>query len=71
VKTEKKLRQESTFVQPDRSWLPFFKKTRLSPPKKKTVQPGDAFEDTTFNPGFEIVIFKPDCIVSALHFFVK
>jgi hypothetical protein len=27
------------------------------PPKKRTVQPGYAFEDTAFKPGFEIVKF--------------
>jgi hypothetical protein len=27
-------------------------------PKKRTVQPGDAFEDTAFKPGFEIVKFS-------------
>jgi hypothetical protein len=26
-------------------------------PKKRTVQPGDAFEDTAFKPVFEIVKF--------------
>jgi hypothetical protein len=27
------------------------------PRKKKTIQPGDAFEDTTIKPGFEIAKF--------------
>jgi hypothetical protein len=49
----------------------FQKKSRSSPPKKRTVQPGDAFEDTAFNPGFEIVKFKQGSRVSALRFFVK
>jgi hypothetical protein len=35
-----------------------FKKPRSSPPKKRTVQPGDAFEDTLFKPGFEVVKFQ-------------
>jgi hypothetical protein len=26
-------------------------------PQKRTVQPGDAIEETAFNPGFEIVKF--------------
>jgi hypothetical protein len=33
------------------------KKTPNITPKKRTVQPGDAFEDTAFKPGFEIVRF--------------
>jgi hypothetical protein len=32
-------------------------KTPIITPKKRTVQPGDAFEDTDFKPRFEIVIF--------------
>jgi hypothetical protein len=36
---------------------PSFRKLRSSPPKKRTVQPGDAFEDTNFKLGFEIVKF--------------
>jgi hypothetical protein len=32
-----------------------FRKSRLSPPKIRTVQSGDAFEDTAFKPWFEIV----------------
>ncbi len=32
-----------------------FQKTQISTPKKRNVQPGDAFEDTTFKPGFENV----------------
>jgi hypothetical protein len=27
------------------------------PPKKRTIQPGDAIEDTTYTLGFEIVKF--------------
>ncbi len=34
-----------------------FQKTPLITPKKRTVQPEDAFEDTSFKPGFEIVKF--------------
>jgi hypothetical protein len=29
-----------------------FQKTPIITPKKRTVQPGDAFEDTAFKPGF-------------------
>jgi hypothetical protein len=35
---------------------PSFRKLQSSP-KKQTVQPGDAFEDTVLKPGFEIVKF--------------
>jgi hypothetical protein len=35
----------------------FFQKTPIINPKNRTVQPGDAFEDTAFKPGFEIVKF--------------
>ncbi len=35
-----------------------FDKTPINTTKKKlTVQPGDAFEDTAFKPGFEFVKF--------------
>jgi hypothetical protein len=34
-----------------------FQKTLIMTPKKRTVQPGDAFEDTALKPGFEIVKF--------------
>jgi hypothetical protein len=38
--------------------LPLFKTSRSSPPKKHTVQPRDAFEDTAyFKPEFEFVSF--------------
>jgi hypothetical protein len=30
---------------------------RIINPKKQTVQPRDAFEDTAFQPGFEVVKF--------------
>jgi hypothetical protein len=33
------------------------RKQRSSPPKKRTVQPRDTFDDTAFKPGFEIVKF--------------
>jgi hypothetical protein len=33
----------------------FFRKPRASPQKNRTVRPKDAFEDTAFEPGFEIV----------------
>jgi hypothetical protein len=32
-------------------------KTLIIAPKERTVQPEDAFEDTAFKPGFEIVKF--------------
>jgi hypothetical protein len=32
-----------------------FQNTKIITPKKRTVQPGDAFEDTAFKQGFEIV----------------
>jgi hypothetical protein len=35
---------------------PSFRKSRSSP-QKRTLQPGDAFEDTAFKPGFEIAKF--------------
>jgi hypothetical protein len=34
-----------------------FRKPQSSLPKKRTVQPGDVFEDIAFKPGFEIVKF--------------
>ncbi len=34
-----------------------FQKTPITTLKKRTAQPGDAFEDTAFDPGFEIVKF--------------
>ncbi len=37
---------------------PSFKKPRSSPPKNRSVQPGDAFEDTSFKPMLEIVKFQ-------------
>jgi hypothetical protein len=48
-------REEATLVPLDRSWLPLSEDP--DPKKKQTVQPGDAFEDTAFKPGFEIVKF--------------
>ncbi len=41
----------------DRSWLPLSENPDHRPQKKRTVQPEDAFEDTAFQPGFEIVKF--------------
>jgi hypothetical protein len=35
----------------------FFQKTPIIAPKKQTVQPGDAFEDTALKPGFGVVKF--------------
>jgi hypothetical protein len=37
-------------------------------PKKRTVKPGDAFENIAFEQWFEIV---RDCREAALHFYVK
>jgi hypothetical protein len=34
-----------------------FLKTPVISPEKRTIQPGDAFEDTSSKPGFEIVKF--------------
>jgi hypothetical protein len=34
-----------------------FQKTPIITPKIRIVEPGDEFEDTVFEPGFEIVIF--------------
>jgi hypothetical protein len=34
-----------------------FQKTLIITPKKRTVQQGEAFEDTAFKPRFEIVNF--------------
>jgi hypothetical protein len=39
----------------DRSWLPLSENPNHHPPEKRTLHPGDAFEDTTVKPGFEIV----------------
>ncbi len=48
--------QVATLMTLDRSWLPL-SKTPIIALNKRTVQPGDAFEDTVFKPGFEIVKF--------------
>jgi hypothetical protein len=56
-KTEKKLNSyEATLVSLDRHRL-LLPKTPIITPKKRTVQPRDAFEDTVFRSGFEIVKF--------------
>ncbi len=41
------------------NWVltPSSRKQRSLPPKNRTVQPGDAFKDTAFKQGFEIVKF--------------
>jgi hypothetical protein len=39
------------------SIVSLFQKTPIIIPKKRTVKPGDAIEDTVFQPGFEIVKF--------------
>jgi hypothetical protein len=45
----------------NRSWLPLWKrkkkKTSIIIPQKGIVQPGDAYEDTAFQPGFLTVTF--------------
>ncbi len=33
---------------------PFFEKTPILTPEKRTFQPGNAFDDTAFKPGFQI-----------------
>ncbi len=38
-------------------WYSHFQKTPITTPKKGTVQPEDAIEDTADKPGFEIVKF--------------
>ncbi len=46
-------RRVATF---DSSWLWYlFTKTLIITSKIETAKPGDAFEDTAFEPGFEIV----------------
>jgi hypothetical protein len=51
---------EATLVSLDRSSELdyYFKKLWSSHPKKLTIQLEDAFEDTAFKPGFEIVKFE-------------
>ncbi len=57
VKTEKKLASwEATLVPLDMSWLPLLENPDEHP-KKRTVQSGDAFEDSASRLGFEIVKF--------------
>jgi hypothetical protein len=58
VETEKKLKSfEATMVPLRRSCLLISENTIITPQKQQTVQPGDAFEDTAFKPGFKIVKF--------------
>jgi hypothetical protein len=47
---------EATLVPLDTSWLPLSEHPDHHP-QKQAVQFGDAFEDTAFKPGFEIVKF--------------
>ncbi len=47
---------EASLVPLDRSWLPLSENPFITP-RQRTVQLGDAFEDTAFKPGFEIVKF--------------
>jgi hypothetical protein len=47
---------------------PSFRKPRCSPPKKGTVEPGDAFEDPAFELVFENV---KGCREAALHLVMK
>ncbi len=57
VKTEKNLaRLEAILVALEQYWLPLSENPNHQI-QKQTVQPGDAFEDTAFKPGFEIVKF--------------
>ncbi len=56
VNTEKKLASwKATFVSLDWSWLLVSENPDGHSPKKRTGQPGDAFEDTAFKPRFDIV----------------
>jgi hypothetical protein len=48
-----------------------FQKTLIIIPKKRTVPPGYAFEDTALSGGLKISNSKPACRVSVLHFLVK
>jgi hypothetical protein len=58
VKAEKKLAsQEATLVPLCRTGIPLLENPDQHLPKNRIVQPGDEFEDTAFNPGFEIVKF--------------
>jgi hypothetical protein len=55
-------------------WHPSSESPDHPPPphkKKRTVFPGDAFEDTASKPGFELSKSKPSFRVSALHCIVK
>ncbi len=56
--------EEASLVPFVRSWLPLSENPIITP-KKRTVQPGDAFEATVFTNS------KPDRRVSALFLFVK
>ncbi len=60
VKTEDRKKvtsQEATLVSLERPWLRLSQNLDHQPPKKRTINPGDAFEDTAFKPGLEIVKF--------------
>ncbi len=48
-----------------------FRKTPIITSKERTVQPGNAFEDTALSRGLKLSNSKPGCRVSALHLFVK
>jgi hypothetical protein len=54
LKSEKELASEEALGPLNRFWLPVSENPDHHP-KKKTIQPEDAFEDTAFNPWFEIV----------------
>jgi hypothetical protein len=45
-------------------------KTPMSILKKYTFFLGDGIEDTAFEQGLELLNPKPDCRITALHFFV-
>jgi hypothetical protein len=53
-KEKKKASSEEALVSFDRSWLPLSKIPVITP-EKRTVEPGEAFEDTDLKPRFEIV----------------
>jgi hypothetical protein len=55
----------------DKSWLPLSENPDQHPQRKRTIQPGDVFEDTALSLGLKFSNSKPVCRVSALHFFVK
>ncbi len=69
VKTENIRQNRCLYLLFDTFWLPLTENSVII--KKRTVQPGYAFEDNAWSRGFEIVNANPGEKVSALHFFVK